>query len=216
MKKGLTSDMARHTATALLVGLIVLATQMGAVRPADAFSSSAASQDKVKRPVGPPSVWHVDTRMVADRLVLAIVQVESGGNTRKVGRAGERGLMQIKRETWQATTRGMYGRPVPFDRAFDASLNRKVGRAYLAELQTFLARHRNRWRSDERSLLLACYNAGPTRVMQAGFDVRRLPRSVRSYVERASALHDYYLADSAPAVKALLATETAGRRARRS
>lgn len=216
MKKVLASDTARHVGTALLGGLIVLATQMGAVRPAEALASSSASQGKDVRSSGVPSVWSVDTRMVADCLVSAIIQVESGGNTRKVGRAGERGLMQIKRETWLGTTRGMYGKPVPFDRAFDESMNRRVGRGYLAELQSFLARHRSRWRSDERSLLLACYNAGPTRVMRAGFDLRRLPRSVRSYVERASALHDYYLEDHAPAVKALLATETGSGKGRRS
>jgi len=216
VKKALIGDKGRHLATVLLVGLVMLATQMGAVRPSEAFASTSPSQGKALSSSGTPSVWSVDTRMVADCLVSAVIQVESGGNPRKVGSAGERGVMQIKRETWMGTTRRMYGKTVPFDRAFDESMNRRVGRAYLAELQSFLARNRNRWRSDERSLLLACYNAGPTRVMKAGFDVRRLPRSVRSYVERASALHDYYLEDSAPAVKALLATETGAGRGRSS
>jgi hypothetical protein len=143
-------------------------------------------------------------RKVTDLLVDAIIQVESGGRPRKVGTSGERGIMQIKRDTWRHVTRRICGKPVSFDLAFDAWLNQRVGRAYLAELQVFLAANRRHWRADERSLLLACYNAGPTRVLKANFDVRRLPASTRSYVERASALHEWYLENGDPAASRLL------------
>jgi soluble lytic murein transglycosylase-like protein len=73
-----------------------------------------------------------------DSLVDAIVQVESGGQARMVGRAGERGLMQIKRETWGDMTRSLFGRPVAFDKAFNPGMNRQVGAAYLAYLRRFL------------------------------------------------------------------------------
>jgi hypothetical protein len=143
---------------------------------------------------------------VAEYLVEAVIQVESGGRANMVGKAGERGIMQIKRATWGHVTRRMNGQPIPFDRAFDPELNRRVGRAYLAEIQQILHANRAKWKSDERSLLLACYNAGPERVKKAGYDVRRLPKSVQCYVERASALHDYYLADNAPMVREMLLT----------
>jgi len=127
----------------------------------------------------------------------AIVQVESSGNPLCVGKAGERGLMQLKREAWQDAASTIFAKPPPFDRAFDPDLNRRVGQAYLAQLQRFLLENRPLWRDDMRSLLTACYNAGPNRVEAAGFSVRSLPETTRSYVERVTTLHDYYLAHPA-------------------
>jgi len=132
----------------------------------------------------------------ADWFLEAIIQVESAGNPSCVGRAGERGLMQIKEGTWSDMTRRVYGTPVSFSRAFEPDLNKEVGQAYLAYLAEFLRTHQSRWQSDLRSLLAASYNAGPTRVLESGFDLRTLPGSTREYVERVSALHDYFLHDS--------------------
>ena len=132
----------------------------------------------------------------ADWFLEAIMQVESAGNPSCVGLAGERGLMQIKEGTWSDTTRRVYGMPIPFSRAFEPDLNKEVGQAYLAYLAEFLRANQSRWQSDLRSLLAASYNAGPTRVLESGFDVCTLPVSTREYVERVSALHDYFLHDS--------------------
>ena len=140
-----------------------------------------------------------------DCLVEAVIQVESGGDPRKVGQAGERGLMQIKRATWREVTRRLYGKPLSFDRAFEPELNRTVGKAYLAHLQDFLGRHRSQWKSDELSLLLACYNAGPTRVRKGGFNPARWPAFTREYVQRVTALHEHYLAGEAPSARAVVA-----------
>ena len=126
-------------------------------------------------------------------LVDAVIQVESGGNAEMVGKQGERGLMQVKRGTWAEVTRNLFGRKVSFDHAFDPDMNRQVGGAYLAQLQQFLAKNRSKWHADERSLLLACYNAGPGRVEAAGFNLRGLPESTQDYVKRASALHQHYV-----------------------
>lgn len=135
--------------------------------------------------------------LVTELLIECVIQIESAGNPLTVGSAGERGLMQIMPGTWQETTRYLYGSPLSFRQAFNPALNREVGTAYLARLHQFLVEHRARWRADERSLLLACYNAGPNRVLEAGFDVRRLPASTRDYVKRASTLHDALLQDYA-------------------
>lgn len=134
---------------------------------------------------------------VTDLFVEAIIQIESGGKPNVVGKAGERGLMQIKPETWGEVTQALYGRSVPFSRAFEPELNRKVGQAYLRMLCTFLYEHQSLWKSDLRSLLLACYNAGPTHVREMGFDTNRLSAGARSYVERAMSLHDYLLTAAA-------------------
>ena len=143
----------------------------------------------------------VDAGQAAARLVEAVIQIESGGDPLKVGRHGERGLMQIRAGTWRDVTARLYGAPLPFDRAFEPALNRRVGAAYLAQLQDRLLARRYEWKSDERALLLAAYNAGPGRLRAARYTLERLPRSTRDYVERASALHDTLLEDSAQPVR---------------
>ncbi|MBP7830526.1 MAG: lytic transglycosylase domain-containing protein [Kiritimatiellae bacterium] len=140
-----------------------------------------------------------------DCLVEAVIQVESGGNPRKVGKAGERGLMQIKKGTWREVTRRLYGKPLPFDRAFEPELNQIVGRAYLEYLGGFLRQNQARWQADELSLLLACYNAGPTRVEKGGFNPARWPAFTRDYVQRVTALREHYLAEGPPAARILIA-----------
>lgn len=128
-------------------------------------------------------------------LVNAIIQVESGGDPAKVGSLGERGLMQIRAGTWRDMTKRMFGSPRPFDEAFDPELNRRVGTAYLAWLQKQIQARRKNWHADERSLLLAAYNAGPTRLKQSGFRLSHMPRQTQDYVERAGALHDQATGD---------------------
>jgi len=137
----------------------------------------------------------LDSTEAADLLVEAVIEVESHGNPTMVGSAGERGLMQIMEGTWYDVTKRHFGTALSFDRAFEPELNRQVGRLYLGDLQAFLYHHQEDWQSDLRSLLFASYNAGPERVRSTGFDMKRLPRVVQSYANRASALHDWYLGE---------------------
>lgn len=132
-------------------------------------------------------------RSTSELLVDAIIEVESGGDPLLVGGAGERGLMQIKLGTWNDMVVKATGKPVPFNRAFDPGLNRQVGKQYLTSLRAFLMERREDWKADERSLLLACYNAGPGRVMRGGFSLNQVPEQTRDYVRRVKALHDVFV-----------------------
>ena len=156
---------------------------------------------RLPRASAAPAAALVDAEQNAARLVEAIVQIESNGDPLKVGRHGERGLMQLKAGTWRDMTVRLFGKPFSFDRAFEPALNRRVGTAYLAYLQERILPRQMEWKTDERSLLLAAYNAGPGRLQRSGFDLDRMPLQTRDYVERASALHDAYLADVAAAVR---------------
>lgn len=209
MKQGTQVELGAWAVTMLLGASLLFAESSAQARiqpPAEwpPTRYEIATQHSLPIPQPEPSVaaspaeikaTELDQRLIANLLVESIIQIESSGNPRKVGSKGERGLMQIMPSTWNEVTRRHFGERIAFNRAFESQLNRSVGQAYLADLQAFLARHRSLWKSDERSLLLACYNAGPERVKQCGFDIRRLPASTRDYVERGSALHDVYLAD---------------------
>ena len=168
-----------------------------------AFRPQPAEAGRSRLPATPaPAVAAeapLDAEQNAARLVDAIIQIESQGDARMVGRHGERGLMQIKAGTWRDMTTRLFGRPLPFDQAFDPSLNRRVGIAYLAFLQESILPRQAEWKSDERALLLAAYNAGPGRLRRSGFDLDRMPAQTQDYVERASALHDVYLGELAAA-----------------
>ena len=143
-----------------------------------------------------PLSSRMSPRRRSELLIDAVVMVESGGDPSRVGKHGERGLMQIKRSTWDQITLERFDGPLPYDRAFDPVLNRRVGRSYFGQIHAFLQRHRSGWKSDERSLLLGCYNAGPRRMIEASFDPKNLPSSSQSYIERVGALHDFYLVQS--------------------
>jgi soluble lytic murein transglycosylase-like protein len=166
-----------------------------------AFQSrpTGAALDRSPAPRVPAEapVAALDAEQNADRLVDAIIQIESNGDARKVGRHGERGLMQIRAGTWRDMTTRLFGTPLSFDRAFEPDLNRRVGIAYLAFLQESILPRQTEWQADERSLLLAAYNAGPGRLRRSGFALDRMPAQTQDYVERASALHDVYLGELA-------------------
>ncbi len=192
----------------LLVGTLVLSAEI-AVKANVSNGKSPNDQaalrgDNINNPKGHVSPTDLGKAPYPDRdylvtqlLVESVIQIESAGDPRTIGLAGERGLMQIMPGTWQDTTCALYGKPLSFRLAFNPALNREVGTAYLAKLHQFLVENRVHWRDDERSLLLACYNAGPNRVLEAGFDIKRLPASTRDYIVRASTLHDALLQDYA-------------------
>ena len=61
----------------------------------------------------------------------AIIQVESNGRRLARGRAGERGLMQVSRRTWNWTCRTILKKRIPWDWAYNSRYNIEVGAAYL-------------------------------------------------------------------------------------
>ncbi len=125
-------------------------------------------------------------------LVRAITAVESGGNPLAVGQAGERGLMQLKLETWRDVTRKEFGERLPFARAFEPQLNLQVGQAYLEELGRQLTLNKDKLKGPLLAILVAAYHCGPTTVESSGYSLHRLAPTVRDYVERVLNLHALY------------------------
>ncbi len=210
-RAGLFMSEARHTQSLVwvcisILGLWAMATQVVSVKPDRASLPMARIQfvgaGLVKADPGLPAPYKPLTfkptsQPDSDLFVDALVQVESRGDPTCVGKAGERGLMQIKEATWRDTTDAIFTDPVSFDRAFDAGLNRKVGIAYLIYLRGFLLERRDHWDGDLRNLLAASYNAGPGAVEEAGFDIGRLRESTQDYVDRVITLHDFYRSEQA-------------------
>jgi soluble lytic murein transglycosylase-like protein len=125
----------------VIIGTIVAATPAGAWMrtPPDAFARADYSQD----------IAEASSRYaVPERLVWAVIRVESGFDHRAVSRRGARGLMQLMPET--AARLGVRN-------AFDPRENIDAGTRHLSAMLM-------RFRYDVR-LAVAAYNAGEKPVL---------------------------------------------------
>lgn len=127
-----------------------------------------------------PLLGATDARQWADRwadayglqreLVYAVIEVESGWNSRAVSGAGAAGLMQL-----------MPGTAVAFRvrNRFDAGENIRGGVAYLAWLMAYFG--------GDMRLAVASYNAGHHRIMRHGLHYSSA--EVQGYVRRVAELY---------------------------
>ncbi len=117
-----------------------------------------------------------------------VIFIESSGNPRAKNKVGARGLMQIMPETWAAETKEIYGKPLDFNSAFNADINREVGVHYLKKIEKYLSANMKNWidLSVERKqeLIVAGYNCGMGTVYKKKGDINLLPRETRNYIEK--------------------------------
>lgn len=135
------------------------------------------------------SITNTPARFPPVGLVAAIIEVESGGNPRSVGKAGERGLMQIKEQTWYDTCRRLYGRPISFDHAFDPVLNVIVGTSYLVYLEELVKRN---FSCDQRTamfLATAAYNCGPSFLLEKTRGIPYPPERAVAYANKVLSIY---------------------------
>jgi len=69
-----------------------------------------------------------------DKIVKAIIQVESNGNRLAKGCASEKGLMQVSYRTWIWTCEKILHEDIPWAYGFNSYYNKRVGTAYLTYL----------------------------------------------------------------------------------
>lgn len=103
----------------------------------------------------------------------AVATIESGGNTRAVGKLGERGLFQFRKAAWRtAAPRWNY------DLAFSAPHARQAFTSYSLHLASQFYTHTSRWPSAQEFYVM--YNLGPTRFRHTyKYDINRVPSAVR-------------------------------------
>ena len=115
------------------------------------------------------------------QLVPCVIQVESGGDPNAVGSSGEIGLMQISPivyKEWEQHQMWTYKEPKII--MFNPEWNRTIGTWYLRRLKDHYI-PKNKYSVE---LLLACYNAGPTRMRKNGWDWHKAPKSTLYYIKK--------------------------------
>jgi hypothetical protein len=106
---------------------------------------------------------------IAPRLALSMAMVESKFDTRAVSSKGAIGVLQVMPNVaWQEYE-------VPPEELFDPEVNIRIGLTFMKSLlQRF---------DDNLDLSLAAYNAGPSKVVEAGYRVPPI-RQTQEYVKR--------------------------------
>ena len=115
---------------------------------------------------------HSQTHGIDPRLVKAVMIAESNGNPFAVSHKGAQGLMQIMPDTAQ---------DLRLLNPFDPNENIQAGTRYLRNLQEIFR--------GNLDLVLAAYNAGPKKVMQANMSIPPIEETV-NYVKRVRLYYD--------------------------
>jgi len=118
-----------------------------------------------------------------DSFLKAVALVESNNNPRAVGRLGERGLFQFRKETWKQYTRRS------FYKAHDRQTAYEIASKHYDWLyKRFVA---NGYRPTPY-LMAAAWNAGLSKTLSG-----RMPASTRSYARRVASLAADFAAQAA-------------------
>jgi len=131
----------------------------------------------------PHAVW----AMVSDRVVDAIIFVESSNRPWVENHDGCRGLGQINRKTWNWLCTQM-GTSWSFNEAFHPQKNRIATTFYLNWLERYLRSHGQ----YSPELVWACYNAGPGTVRKYGWRIPPYAETRRYIAKIQTYLKDHY------------------------
>lgn len=128
---------------------------------------------------------------VSAPLVAAQIEQESGWNPNAVSPKGARGLSQFMPGTWAEIGRDVNGNGLsPFDPADAIDAQARYDCQLLAQVNGYVKS--GRLAGDPTDLMLASYNAGIGRVLDAGGIVSQLPAETQGYIARIRKLMTKY------------------------
>lgn len=130
-------------------------------------------------------------QVISPELVLALVQVESGGVSTRISSAGAMGVGQIMPATWNYVTEEIYGKELPLKDAMNPDLNLEVTIHYLHYLDKYLSSRIEGYEKmpleQLRDLLMAAYNGGPSRLaITYRGDISKMPFESQNHAKKVS------------------------------
>lgn len=118
-----------------------------------------------------------------DSFLKAVAQVESGNDPRAVGRMGERGVFQFRKDTWKQYTKRS------FFKAHDRSVSYQVALKHYEWLYDGFIRNGYK---PTPYLMASAWNSGLTRTLSG-----KAPSSTRNYARRVATIASDFAAKSA-------------------
>jgi len=119
---------------------------------------------------------------ISEESQLARSYVESKDNPQAKSYADARGLHQIMRTSWYEVMKEN------FDKAYDPLLNSIASLKHIRVIDNYLRQNYSRFEKlpveKKFDLINASYNGGHGRLMQRGWNIRRMPRETREYVKK--------------------------------
>ena len=112
-----------------------------------------------------------------DKLVQAVITVESNGNPHAVSPAGCIGLMQINPRGALAEWNMYNTRQYTIGDLYNPSINVEIGTWYLKRLYHY-------YKCTSVELICAAYNGGITRLRLNNFNIEKMPKETRDYVKK--------------------------------
>ena len=122
---------------------------------------------------------------IENSLLPCIIEIESGGNQNAISPAGAIGLCQIT-PIVLAEYNQICKDDLTTKDLFYPDINKKICIFYLRRLKDHYIP------KDKFSieLLLACYNAGPTKMKKLNWDIQKAPLETKNYIKKV--LKEYY------------------------
>ncbi len=119
---------------------------------------------------------------ITPKFVRTQVWAESNDYAKAIGKAGERGLMQIMPDTWKKLELKLNFKK----NAFNPEKNIYAGVKHLLSIDRQLRKRNSRWEKlneeEKIRLLAATYNCGIGGIMKAKYNLKRVPESTKAYV----------------------------------
>lgn len=118
------------------------------------------------------------------KFVRAQIWAEAEDDPKAIGKAGERGLMQIMPGTWKKLEPKLN-----FEKnAFNPQRNIYAGVKHLVSLDRELKRRNSKWEElneeEKRKLIAAAYNCGTGGLMKSGYNIDNVPERTRWYIKK--------------------------------
>jgi hypothetical protein len=122
--------------------------------------------------------------IISPNFIRKIIDLESNKNRNAIGPFNEKGLMQLKGETWEEIEK-----EISFnEKAFDPYENIKVGVNYLKWIQDYCKKEHLKWdelsEKDKLIIIAAAYNGGISRLKENGWNIKKMPIITKEYIKK--------------------------------
>jgi hypothetical protein len=127
---------------------------------------------------------------ITKRFIRNIIRMESTDYSRAIGKAGERGYMQLMEDTWYEVEKEDFKK-----NAFIPEKNIEAGVKYMVQkIDTFCRKNHPNWENlsdwEKIKLIAASYNGGKNKLRKMNWDINKMKKGTRDYIVKLDKLYN--------------------------